>query len=73
MGFGHQGRYLGAVEVAAVRVREPARPTGALVNDHVPQLNVHPHDTPENGMGSARDLLVSPTQRGHVPPLPLGQ
>lgn len=43
---GADGRYLGAVEVAAVRVREPARPAGALVDGHVPQLNVHPHDAP---------------------------
>lgn len=44
--LGASGRYLGAVEVTAVCVGEPARPAGALVDGHVPQLDVHPHDTP---------------------------
>lgn len=61
---GASGRYLGAVEVAAVRVREPARPAGALVDGHVPQLNVHPHDAPvqrDGGVSPGGGLPVPPT------------
>lgn len=51
--------YLGAVEVAAVRAREPARPAGALVDAHVPQLDVHPHDAPVQGDGVSPGTLGS--------------
>lgn len=64
MGRGGRGaRYLGAVEVTAMRVREPARPAGALVDGHVPQLHVHPHDP------SAPRERVSPSRgwRGASP------
>lgn len=77
---GAGGRYLGAVEVAAVRIREPARPAGALVDGHVPQLDVHPHDAPaqRDGVGPGGRTgrpsahLVPPAQRGRAPPLPQG-
>lgn len=60
---GRGARYLGAVEVTAMRVREPARPAGALVDGHVPQLHVHPHDP------SAPRERVSPSRgwRGASP------
>lgn len=38
--------YLGAVEVAAVGAREPPRPAVALIDAHIPQLDVHPHGSP---------------------------
>lgn len=56
--------YLGAVEVAAVRAREPARPAGALVDAHVPQLDVHPHDAPVQGDGVSPRTLGRRSCRG---------
>lgn len=43
--------YLGAVEVAAVRAREPPRPAVALIDAHIPQLDVHPHGAPTRSNG----------------------
>lgn len=59
--LGASGRYLGAVEVAAVGVGEPARPAGALVDGHVPQLDVHPHNAPgQRGEVKPRGCVGAP-------------
>lgn len=75
---GAGGRYLGAVEVTAMRVREPARPAGALVDGDIPQLHVHPHDppVPKDGVSPGGHRCahpVPPTQSGRAPALSLAQ